>query len=201
MIHHTVLLDGGSALWPAPPTARAVPFRLRLELVAALTPHAAAAYAAVAGSPAAATLDYRTALPSSSADRPALQDALAAALTAARPTDVDRGVTTVGPHRDDLVLMLGELPAKGYASHGECWSYAIALRLAAYRLLRTDGVEPVLVLDDVFAELDTGRRDRLARDIGDATQTLVTGAVEEDVPAALRGARYEVRDGPVERVR
>jgi DNA replication and repair protein RecF len=173
----------------------------RLDLVAALTPHATAAYETVAGAPAAATLDYRTTLPSASPDRPALQEALAAALAAARPTDVDRGVTTVGPHRDDLALMLGELPAKGYASHGECWSYAIALRLAAYRLLRADGVEPVLVLDDVFAELDTGRRDRLARDLGDATQTLVTCAVEQDVPATLRGARYEVRDGSVKRVR
>jgi DNA replication and repair protein RecF len=173
----------------------------RLELVAALAPHVAAGYDAVAGEPGGAALEYRTPLPDASADRPAIEAALAATLAEARATDIERGVTTVGPHRDDLALMLGELPAKGYASHGECWSYAIALRLAAYRLLRADGVEPVLVLDDVFAELDTGRRDRLARNLSDATQTLVTCAVEEDVPAALRGARYEVRDGSVKRVR
>ena len=87
------------------------------------------------------------------------------------------------------------LPAKGYASHGESWSYALALRLAAYELLRADGIEPVLVLDDVFAELDTGRRERLAELVGAASQVLVTCAVEADVPAALRGARYEVADG------
>jgi DNA replication and repair protein RecF len=133
-------------------------------------------------------------------DRAALAAALAAGLARARTTELERGVTTIGPHRDDLALTLGLLPAKGYASHGECWSFAVALRLAAYRLLRSDGVEPVLVLDDVFAELDTGRRDRLARSIADATQTLVTCAVEEDVPAALRGARYLVREGEVKRV-
>jgi DNA replication and repair protein RecF len=133
-------------------------------------------------------------------DQAALAAALAAGLARARTTELERGVTTIGPHRDDLALTLGLLPAKGYASHGECWSFAVALRLAAYRLLRSDGVEPVLVLDDVFAELDTGRRDRLARSIADATQTLVTCAVEEDVPAALRGARYLVREGEVKRV-
>jgi len=178
----------------------------RLELVAALAPHVAAGYDAVAGEAGAgAALGYRWSLadpvPSPpAAGREELVAALATALAQARTTEVERGVTTVGPHRDELALTLGDLPAKGYASHGECWSFAVALRLAAYRLLRADGVEPVLVLDDVFAELDTGRRDRLARSIEDATQTLVTCAVEEDVPAALRGARYEVRDGEVKRV-
>jgi DNA replication and repair protein RecF len=109
-------------------------------------------------------------------------------------------VTLVGPHRDDVVLHLGELAAKGYASQGECWSYALALRLAGYELLRVEHVEPVLVLDDVFAELDAGRRQRLAELVGDASQTLVTCAVEADVPAALRGARYEVTAGEVRRV-
>jgi DNA replication and repair protein RecF len=134
------------------------------------------------------------------ADRAEIEAALLAALAAGRGTEVERGVTTIGPHRDDLALELGQLPAKGYASHGESWSYAVALRLAAYRLLRADGTEPVLVLDDVFAELDAGRRERLARNLADATQTLVTCAVEEDVPTGLRGARYEVRDGEVKRV-
>jgi DNA replication and repair protein RecF len=179
----------------------------RLELVAALRPYVSGSYQAVAGESAevgqagAAHLEYQSTLPQPPpADREALTAALAAALAEQRPTDVERGATQVGPHRDELALMLGPLPAKGYASHGESWSYAIALRLAAYQLLRADGAEPVLVLDDVFAELDAGRRERLARSIDEATQTLVTCAVEGDVPAGLRGARYEVRDGEVKRV-
>ena len=154
----------------------------RLELVAALGPHVAKAYDAVAAGRAAAALGYRSALAGPVADpapdpdradppgadrmgvdrlvpdRSALRDQLAAALAAARAQEVERGVTLVGPHRDDLVLTLGDLPARGYASHGESWSFALALRLAGYELLRADGIEPVLVLDDVFAELDTGRR-------------------------------------------
>lgn len=179
----------------------------RLELVAALRPHVADAYRAVAatdaGGRAGAELSYRGSVPveaEQAVDREQLAAGLAGALAQARPVDVERGVTTVGPHRDDLLLALDGLPAKGYASHGESWSYALALRLAAYRLLRAEGREPVLVLDDVFAELDADRRDRLARAIRHASQTLVTCAVEEDVPAALRGARYEVRDGSVKRV-
>ncbi|GGJ88174.1 hypothetical protein GCM10010123_17210 [Pilimelia anulata] len=133
------------------------------------------------------------------ADRAALAGALRAALAEARGAEVERGTTLVGPHRDDLVLRLGELPAKGYASHGETWSYALALRLAAYELLRADGIEPVLALDDVFAELDTGRRTRLAELIGGGAQVIVTCAVAEDVPAALRGTRYDVGGGGVAR--
>jgi DNA replication and repair protein RecF len=112
---------------------------------------------------------------------------------------VERGVTLVGPHRDDLTLALGELPAKGYASHGECWSLALALRLAAFELLRAEGIEPVLVLDDVFAELDTGRRERLAELVGSASQVLVTCAVDADVPTSLSGAYYGVTEGEVRR--
>src|SRR3712207_6524751 len=116
-----------------------------------------------------------------------------------RSKEIERGVCLVGPHRDDLTLALGDLPAKGYASHGESWSFALALRLAAYDLLRSDGIEPVLVLDDVFAELDAGRRDRLATLVCDAAQLLVTCAVPEDVPATLRGTRYDVTTGSVTR--
>ncbi len=173
----------------------------RLELVTALTPHVSKAYDAVAAGRGAAGMGYRSSLGDGLAgDRPALEADLAAALAGARRSEVERGVTLVGPHRDDLALTLGPLPAKGYASHGESWSYALALRLAAYDLLRADGIEPVLVLDDVFAELDAGRRDRLADLVGGAGQLLVTCAVPDDVPAALRGARYEVRDGEVARV-
>jgi len=122
---------------------------------------------------------------------------LEAALDAARRDDVRRGVSTVGPHRDDLELRIGELPARGYASHGESWSMALALRLAAFELMRSDGDDPVLVLDDVFAELDAGRRDRLADLAGSAEQVLVTAAVGADVPDRLSGARFTVADGVI----
>lgn len=174
----------------------------RLELVAALEPHVAKAYAAVAPGRGAAGIAYRSGLGDTvPPDRPALADALRSALAEGRQGEVERGVTLVGPHRDDLALRLGDLPAKGYASHGESWSLALALRLAAYDLLRADGIEPVLVLDDVFAELDAGRRDRLAELVGGAGQLLVTCAVPEDVPAALSGARYDLSEGEVRRVR
>ncbi|WCN81539.1 DNA replication/repair protein RecF [Micromonospora sp. LH3U1] len=174
----------------------------RLELVAALTPHVAKAYDAVAADRGAASIAYRPSieLAEPTTDRAALSDALIAALAASRSAEIERGTTLVGPHRDELALTLGPLPAKGYASHGESWSFALALRLAGYDLLRADGIEPVLVLDDVFAELDTGRRERLAELVGGASQLLVTCAVDDDVPAAMRGTRYQVGEGTVRRV-
>ncbi|MET7819963.1 DNA replication/repair protein RecF [Micromonospora zamorensis] len=174
----------------------------RLELVAALTPHVAKAYDAVAAGRGAASIAYRPSieLAEPTTDRAALAEALTAALAASRSAEIERGTTLVGPHRDELALTLGPLPAKGYASHGESWSFALALRLAGYDLLRADGIEPVLVLDDVFAELDTGRRERLAELVGGASQLLVTCAVDDDVPAALRGTRYQVGEGTVRRV-
>ena len=112
----------------------------------------------------------------------------------------------VGPHRDDLDIAIGELPAKGYASHGESWSCALALRLGSYDLLTADGGpdadtdgEPVLILDDVFAELDSSRRAALAARLTGANQVLITAAVAEDVPASLAGAVFEVADGTVTR--
>jgi DNA replication and repair protein RecF len=101
-------------------------------------------------------------------------------------------VCLVGPHRDDVELTLGDHPAKGYASHGESWSYALALRLGSFALLRAEGSDPVLVLDDVFAELDLRRRSALATVAATAEQVLITAAVAEDVPAELDGARFEV---------
>ncbi|KKJ95755.1 DNA replication/repair protein RecF [Micromonospora sp. HK10] len=174
----------------------------RLELVAALTPHVAKAYDAVAAGRGAAGIAYRPSVPLAepTTDRAVLTEALASALAGQRAAEIERGTTLVGPHRDDLALTLGPLPAKGYASHGESWSYALALRLAGYDLLRADGIEPVLVLDDVFAELDAGRRERLAGLVGGASQLLVTCAVDDDVPTALRGARYAVGEGTVRRV-
>lgn len=126
-----------------------------------------------------------------------LYDGLLGALREARRTEMERGVTLVGPHRDDLVLKLGELPAKGYASHGESWSLALSLRLASYELLKSEGNEPVLVLDDVFAELDVQRRARLAELVVPGEQVLVTAAVAEDVPEVLEGARFTVAGGEV----
>ena len=100
-----------------------------------------------------------------------------------------------GPHRDELDLKVRGLPARGYASHGESWSLALALRLASFDLLRDGREDPVLILDDVFAELDVGRRDRLAGLVAGAEQVLVTAAVPADVPAILAGARFSVADG------
>jgi DNA replication and repair protein RecF len=138
------------------------------------------------------------------ADRSLLTDALLAGIEARRRDELDRGLSLVGPHRDDLLLRLGPAPAKGYASHGESWSYALALRLASYDLLRHDGSlggEPVLVLDDVFAELDVERRARLAGLVATAEQVLVTAAVEADVPEILVGDRIDVAAGAVSRAR
>ena len=120
---------------------------------------------------------------------------LVAAMTARRPEEIQRGVSLVGPHRDDISLSLGLLPAKGYASHGESWSFALALKLGSFHLLRADGIEPVLVLDDVFAELDLTRRERLARGVSAAEQVLVTAAVGADVPEQLQGRRFLVAAG------
>jgi len=125
------------------------------------------------------------------------EQAMLAEIARRRPDELERGVSLVGPHRDDLVATLGELPVKGYASHGESWSFALAMRLASYELLRSTGDDPVLILDDVFAELDTGRRAQLAELVAGAEQVLVTAAVLEDIPEALRGRRFEVADGKV----
>jgi DNA replication and repair protein RecF len=171
----------------------------RLELTDALAPLVAKAYDAVSAGRGDAVVSYSASW-SAEPSPTGIEAALLAALNESRAAEAERGLTLVGPHRDDLVLTLGETPAKGYASHGESWSYALALRLAAYDLLRSEGIEPVLALDDVFAELDVGRRERLAELVGQASQTLVTCAVEADVPATLRGGRYEVAGGEVHRV-
>ncbi len=173
----------------------------RHTLVDQLRPYVTAAYAEVAPASAPVDLRYR---PSVELDQPTDEQAVKAALLEAmqrlRSQEIDRGVSLVGPHRDELELLLGDGPAKGYASHGESWSFALALRLGSFALLRADGVEPVLILDDVFAELDVTRRDRLAELVLTADQVLVTAAVAADVPAAFAGRRLQVLDGRVEEV-
>ena len=184
-------------------TAGAELLSARLDLVDLLRPLVATAYASVARGSAAIALDYVSSIGPETPlvpDREALAEALLAALSESRRRELERGISLVGPHRDDLVLRLGPMPAKGYASHGESWSYALALRLASYDLLTSDGGEPVLILDDVFAELDVDRRERLAELVAPAEQVLVTAAVAQDVPAALRGARVDVMAGEVHRV-
>ena len=178
----------------------------RLALVETLSPYVTKAYDAVSQGKGRATIAYRSTLEGSgeggplSTDRELLVARMLNALAASRDAEIDRGSTLVGPQRDELTLNLGDLPAKGYASHGESWSYALALRLAAYDLLRAEGIEPVLILDDVFAELDATRRDRLAELVHGAAQVIVTCAVAGDVPSALAGARYDVAEGEVRRV-
>ncbi|GAA4124354.1 DNA replication/repair protein RecF [Nocardioides fonticola] len=180
----------------------------RWSLVDDLRPYIGKAYEAVARGARRddAEVEYRSSVPTEET-RPSaatLADALLAEVERRRGDELDRGISLVGPHRDDLLLTIGHdggerLPVKGYASHGESWSYALALRLASYDLLRADGDDPILVLDDVFAELDTGRRRQLADLVADAEQVLVTAAVPEDVPEALAGARFTVADGEVRR--
>ena len=138
----------------------------------------------VLGSVSAANLASAAALPISS-----LQEYFAQSLAAARKNERERGVTLVGPHRDDIALLLGSIPVKGYASHGESWSYALALRLASWYVHRdedpSEGAEPILILDDVFAELDSARRHRLGALVADAQQVLITCAVISDIPEEL----------------
>ena len=172
----------------------------RLELVAGIAPLAVDAFAEVAPTSDAIAVGYRSALDDGAElprTVPELEASLLDELGRVRRQEVERGVCLAGPHRDDLELRLGAGPAKGYASHGESWALALALRLASYRLLCADDVEPVLILDDVFAELDSRRRRALAEVARRAEQVLVTAAVAEDVPDGLDGTRFTVaRGGP-----
>jgi DNA replication and repair protein RecF len=193
----------------------------RLRLVEDLRPYVGKAYETVARGAGRedAEIEYRSSLPSIAEDGAAtpldtaglerawLERRLLEEVERRRKDELDRGVSLVGPHRDDLLLTLGNgpgttgtrLPVKGYASHGESWSFALALKLASYDLLRDEGDDPILILDDVFAELDSGRREQLAELVAGAEQVLVTAAVAEDVPASLAGTRYVVAEGVVSR--
>ncbi|WP_019815606.1 DNA replication/repair protein RecF [Saccharomonospora saliphila] len=192
-------------------TAGAELLAARLNLVADLARHVESAYATVAGESWPVRIGYRSslgeALPAGygtaegpRAEPETLTRVLLDALAESRDADLERGISLVGPHRDELELSLGQTPAKGYASHGESWSFALALRLGSYDLLRSEaGGEPVLLLDDVFAELDTRRRARLADIAARAEQVVVTAAVDEDVPHELTGVRFAVSEGEVKR--
>jgi DNA replication and repair protein RecF len=196
----------------------------RLELVERLRPHVATAYAQLTDGSKAAQLAYRASIegfvadddgeptpeasvpPSSAAGLETLAaseiaERFLAALAASRPRELERGLSLVGPHRDELELLLGPAPAKGFASHGETWSFALALRLASYYVMLDDstveGDEPILILDDVFAELDTARRTRLASIVAKAEQVIVTAAVDGDIPAELSGRRVQVVPGGI----
>ncbi|MET7990514.1 DNA replication/repair protein RecF [Amycolatopsis sp. NPDC005232] len=182
----------------------------RLNLIADLGPYAAEAYMGVAPDSRPASIAYKSSLGEAlppgygvaggeRADAEVLRELLLKALADVRRNELDRGISLVGPHRDELDLILGEAPAKGYASHGESWSFALALRLGSYELLRGEAGEPVLLLDDVFAELDRKRRARLAEVAAGAEQVLITAAVDEDVPSELAGSRFVVADGEVNR--
>ncbi|MEU4548886.1 DNA replication/repair protein RecF [Nonomuraea dietziae] len=196
--------------------------RARLDLIESLRPLVASAYASLAPTSAPAELSYRSTLSTGGDDAEdeqaggsgssdaqtlstdlgiTLESRLRERLLEVRQAELERGVTLVGPHRDDLILGLGDLPARGYASHGESWSFALSLKLAAYDLLRADGGDPVLILDDVFAELDSQRRRRLAEIVAPAEQVLITAAVADDVPTELIGSRFDVAGGSVTRVR
>ena len=165
----------------------------RVELVNELRPEVEKAYQLLAPGSRAADIRYRSSVEfDAGGDGDSFETALLAALAARRDAELDRGVCLVGPHRDDLELVLGDQIAKGFASHGESWSMALSLRLAAYELLRSEGTDPVLLLDDVFAELDTARRRSLAVVAGEAEQVLLTAAVPDDIPLDLDARRITI---------
>lgn len=175
----------------------------RLALLDDLMPYVTRAYRAVAASASADRQEigaqYRPAAEFDPAERDPhqLSQTLMSELQRRRPDEIERGVSLVGPHRDEIVLTIGELAAKGYASHGESWSLALSLKLASFDLLRESGDDPILILDDVFAELDENRREQLASLVTSAEQVLVTAAVDADVPTVLGECRFHVAAGQV----
>ncbi len=178
----------------------------RLAVIRQIAPHVTGGYASIAPHSRPATIAYRSAAgpdvdAAEGGDQSVAQirEVLGHRLKEMRTKEIERGLCLVGPHRDDLELVLGDEPAKGFASHGESWSFALALRLASVELLRADGVDPVIMLDDVFAELDVRRREKLAQFTADTEQLLVTAAVADDIPAAVGGRRVQIGvsdDGP-----
>jgi DNA replication and repair protein RecF len=190
----------------------------RAELVARLRPHVAEAYERIAGPGHRAGVALELSILGAQPDDEGVPTSLEpeffaagadagtrtaeqfrAAIARVRRSELDRGITLVGPHRDDLMLVLNDLPARGYASHGESWSFALSLKLASAALLRAESPigDPIVVLDDVFAELDESRRAQLASAIGDYEQVLITAAVLADVPEALAGHTVRIQAGQI----
>jgi DNA replication and repair protein RecF len=184
----------------------------RFDITSRLAPYLQTAYAAIADEKNDPSIRIKSSLSTNdvdldgsetflnTGDRQEIETQFQARLVEVRNKEIERGITLVGPHRDDLLLLLGTLPAKGYISHGESWSYALALKLASADLIRKDARagDPVLILDDVFAELDSTRRSRLASLISHNEQVIITAAVAEDVPSELNATRFNVLAGSLE---
>jgi DNA replication and repair protein RecF len=184
----------------------------RFDIAARIAPHLADAYASIADEKNNPSIKVKSSLVAkdiesdsaesflNTGDRAEIESLFKQRLADLRAKELERGVSLVGPHRDDLLLLLGTLPAKGYISHGESWSYALSLKLASAALIRKEARagDPVLILDDVFAELDSTRRSRLAALVSHNEQVIITAAVAEDVPAELKASRFSVQDGTLE---
>jgi DNA replication and repair protein RecF len=184
----------------------------RFDIATRIAPHLADAYASIADEKNNPLIKVKSSLVAkdiesdsadsflNTGDRDEIESLFRQRLSELRPKELERGVSLVGPHRDDLLLLLGTLPAKGYISHGESWSYALSLKLASAALIRKEARagDPVLILDDVFAELDSTRRSRLAALVSHNEQVIITAAVAEDVPAELKASRFSVQDGTLE---
>jgi DNA replication and repair protein RecF len=185
---------------------------MRYDVAQRIAPYLSEAYAAIADEKNDPSIQLKSSLISNevetdgvsaqllTGDKSEIAEIYRERLALVRSKEIERGITLVGPHRDDMLLLLGTLPAKGYISHGESWSYALALKLASASLIRKDARagDPILILDDVFAELDSTRRSRLANLISHNEQVIITAAVAEDVPIELRATRFKVTAGSLE---
>ena len=167
---------------------------LRLATLSQLTPLFNTVYSQISNVKPTEII-YKSSVDEISEDSKSNCDKILAKLSLNRGVELERGLTLTGPHRDDLLLMLGEHQVKGYASHGEAWSITLALKLATYNLLKTDGLSPILILDDVFSELDEDRREKLAANANSTEQTIITVAVESDLPKSISGEKYLVKAG------
>jgi DNA replication and repair protein RecF len=172
----------------------------RVALVEALNPYTAANYANL-NEVKPASVSYKSSTEGLNTNTDSNLQLLTDRQLEVSRQEIERGVSLIGPHRDDLHLQLGDFPAKGYASHGESWSMAISLRIGSYNLLKSEGAEPVLILDDIFAELDTVRRQQLISVTQMAEQTFITAAVESDLPSELLSTKYYVTPGVVSKER
>lgn len=172
---------------------------LRLTGLSQLTPLFNKIYSEISNIKPAEII-YKSSLEGVSESSALNSEKIAEKLISTRGAELERGLTLTGPHRDDLLLMLGEHQVKGYASHGEAWSIALALKLATYTLLKNDGLSPILILDDVFSELDEDRREKLAAIAKVAEQTIITVAVDSDLPKSLSGDKYLVKAGIVTQI-